>query len=79
MGLKAELFANIYLGISARIGVLITDKAAPDFPNLYVPGFGRVTDNSRFGVGYNYTLTYLIPLYKKANKKKKKTEKTSQN
>lgn len=74
VGLKAELFANIYLGMSARIGFLITDKAADNFPNLYIPGFGKVTDNSSFGVGYNYTITYLIPLYKKANKKKK-TEK----
>lgn len=74
VGVKAELFANIYLGASVRIGALITNKDPDGFGNLFIPGFNKVTDGSRFGVGYNYSLTYFLPLYKKANKPKKKQE-----
>ncbi len=70
MGIKAELFANIYIGMSARLGFLITNKEDERFPNLWIPGFNKVTDGSNFGVGYNYSLTYFIPLYKKSKKKK---------
>ncbi len=74
LGAKVELFANFYLGASVRLGFLITNKEADNFKNLWIPGFNKVTDNSRFGIGYNYSLTYLLPFYKKANKKKKAEE-----
>ncbi len=64
-GLKAELFANIYLGASVRLAYLISNKEADNFPNLWIPGFNKVTEGSKFGVGYNYSLTYFLPLYKK--------------
>ena len=70
-GLKAELFSNLYLGGSIRLGFLVSNKEAEEFPNLFIPGFNKVTDDSKFGVGYNYSLTYLIPLYKKGPKKNK--------
>ena len=70
-GLKAELFTNLYLGGSIRIGFLVNNKEVEEFPNLFVPGFNKVTDDSKFGVGYNYSLTYFIPLYKKGPKKNK--------
>jgi len=63
-GAKAELFDNLFLGVSVRINVLITDKKPADFDNLYIPGFNRTYDGN-FGVGLNYTLSYFIPLYKK--------------
>ena len=31
---------------------------------LYIPGFNRTYDGS-FGVGFNYTVSYFIPIYKK--------------
>jgi hypothetical protein len=31
---------------------------------LYIPGFNRTYDGD-FGVGFNYTVSYFIPLYKK--------------
>ncbi|GGW31357.1 DUF6048 family protein [Arenibacter certesii] len=68
VGVKAELFANIYLGASVRIGYLVSNKEPEGFRNLWIPGFNKVTDGSKFGVGYNYTLTYFLPLYKKAKK-----------
>lgn len=71
VGLKAELFANIYMGMSIRLGHLITqnDKELDRFPNLWIPGFNKVTDNSKWGVGFNYSISYFLPLYKKAKKK----------
>ena len=69
-GAKAELFANIYLGASVRLGFIITNKEDERFPNLWIPGFNRVTEGSKFGVGYNYSISYLIPLYRKAKKPK---------
>ncbi|MEM9076629.1 MAG: DUF6048 family protein [Bacteroidota bacterium] len=70
-GAKAELFANIYLGISVRLGYLVTNTEAERFPNLWIPGFNKVTDRSSFGIGYNYSISYFLPLYKKSKKKKK--------
>jgi hypothetical protein len=67
-GMKAELFANIYLGASVRIGFLVSNKESETFPNLWIPGFNKVTDGSNFGIGYNYSLTYFLPLYKKSKK-----------
>lgn len=74
VGIKAELFKNLYLGASARLGFLIAPLSKPpeNFSNLFIPGFNKVTDGSNFGVGYNYSLSYLIPLYKKTNKPNKK-------
>jgi len=80
VGFKAELFGNIFMGASARLGFLITDTAADEFPNLWIPGFNRVTTDSSFGVSYNYTITYFLPFYKKKKRKKKLTKpQTSQN
>lgn len=73
LGIKAELFANIYLGASLRLGVLIPNKNKKlkeneEFTNLYIPGFNKVTDNSIFGLGYNFSISYFLPFYKKAKK-----------
>ena len=68
-GMKTELFANIYLGASVRIGFLVSNKESDSFPNLWIPGFNKVTDGSNFGVGYNYNITYFLPLYKKSKKR----------
>ncbi|MDM9631979.1 DUF6048 family protein [Robiginitalea aurantiaca] len=69
LGVKTELFANIYLGASVRLGILVTDSGAGPFPNVWIPGFNKKTDNSRFGVGFNYSISYLIPLYRKSREK----------
>lgn len=65
-GIKAELLNNLYLGISIRLARLIGNKQPDNFANLWIPGFNKVTDQSNVGVGFNYTISYLIPLYKKA-------------
>ncbi|WP_419210962.1 DUF6048 family protein [Maribacter sp. X9] len=73
-GTKVELFSNIYMGASIRLGLILSQKEDDRFPNLWIPGFNKVTNDSRFGVGYNYSISYFLPLYKKKNKVKKKIE-----
>ena len=65
VGLKVEIFANLFLGASVRINFLISDEASSIFPNLWSPGFNRISDVSSVGIGYNYTLSYFIPIFKK--------------
>jgi len=74
VGAKVELFANIFVGMSARLGFLITNSEDEQFPNLWIPGFNKVTDGSNFGVNYNYSISYFIPLYKKAKKNKEEND-----
>ena len=78
-GTKVELFANIFMGASIRLGFLVSQKEVERFPNLWIPGFNKVTDNSNFGVGYNYSISYFLPLYKKKNKVRKKIEESEKN
>ncbi len=63
-GLKAETFNNLFLGFSFRSKFLISATEPDNFKNLYIPGFNRVFLNNT-GFGFNYTLSYLIPLKKK--------------
>jgi len=69
-GAKVAVLSNLYLGASVRLGFLFTDANKGSFPILWIPGFNKVTSGSKFGVGYNYTLSYVIPIYKKDRKKK---------
>ena len=65
LGLQTELFNNLYLGINVQLKTTITRDDPEDFTIIFIPGFGRTTDDSRFGVGYGYTLSYLIPFVKR--------------
>jgi hypothetical protein len=68
-GVKAEMFQNLYVGFSVRLNHLITNKTPDNFDNLYIPGFNR-TYGGNFGAGFNYTISYFLPLYKKTLKNK---------
>lgn len=70
-GVKAELFANIFMGISVRLGFLLSRKESDVMPHIWIPGFNRVNTDSSFGANFNYTLTYFLPLYRKARKSKR--------
>lgn len=65
LGVQAELFNNVYLGFNVQLKRLITQKEPEGFGNIYIPGFNKVTTASQFGAGYGYTLTYLIPFFKR--------------
>jgi hypothetical protein len=71
-GMKAKVFNNVFIGFSVRLNRLVSQKRPDNFDNLYIPGFNR-TYNGDFGVGFNYTVSYFIPLYKATVKAKEKT------
>lgn len=73
-GVKAEIFTNLYVGFSFRMNNLITNKVPENFDNLYIPGFNR-TYGGNFGAGFNYTVSYFVPLYKTVLKTKVKAKK----
>lgn len=64
LGVKTELFSNFYAGISVRMNYLVANKKPNEFDNLYIPGFNKTYDG-KFGVGFNYTVSYFLPLFKK--------------
>lgn len=68
IGIKAELFSNLFLGLNVQIKSLISEDEPTDFENLYIPGFNRTYDSGRFGIGFGYSLSYLIPIIKKDKK-----------
>ncbi len=67
LGIKVEIFKNLYLGANVSLRNMISEKKPPGFDNLFVPGFGRTNDFSEIGVGYGYSVSYLIPFFKKKN------------
>ncbi|MCB0383657.1 MAG: hypothetical protein KDD05_10300 [Psychroserpens sp.] len=68
VGIKAELFSNLFLGLNVQIKRLITEDEPEGFENLYIPGFNRTFDSGRFGIGFGYNVSYLIPIIKKDKK-----------
>ena len=64
VGLKTRVFNNVFVGFSFRGNLLLFNSKPDGFDNLYIPGFNRTYDGS-FGVGFNYTVSYLLPIYKK--------------
>jgi opacity protein-like surface antigen len=72
-GVKAEVFDNIFVGFSFRLNRLVSQKVPNNFDNLYIPGFNK-TYNGDFGIGFNYTVSYFIPLYKSKVKAKEEKE-----
>ncbi|WP_321269727.1 DUF6048 family protein [Psychroserpens sp.] len=65
IGIKAELVTNLYAGLNVQIKSMISQDQPDGFENLYVPGFNRTYDSGRFGIGFGYTISYLIPIFKK--------------
>ena len=67
-GLKAEVLNNVYVGFSLRINYLMSNNEPEGFANLYIPGFNKTYENSKFGAGINYSISYFIPFYKSKGK-----------
>lgn len=65
IGVKTELLNNLFLSLNVQLKRRISDTKPENFDNLYIPGFNRTYDESEFGVGYGYTLSYLIPIFKR--------------
>jgi hypothetical protein len=64
VGLKVEVLSNLFLTASAQYKKLLYTKQPDGFSNLYIPGFHKVLLANN-GFGFNYTIAYLIPFYKK--------------
>lgn len=64
LGVKAKVFNNVFVGFGFQLKLLVANKEPGNFENLYIPGFNRTYDGN-FGIGFNYTVSYFIPLYKK--------------
>ncbi|KGO95894.1 DUF6048 family protein [Flavobacterium enshiense] len=65
-GLKAEMVNNLYLGLSLRLNYMLHEKRPDNFDNLFIPGFNRTYEGGHFGVGFNYSVSYFIPIYKRS-------------
>lgn len=63
-GLKVEALPNLFLTTGLHFKKLIKETELEGFANLYIPGFNKVLLNNA-GVGFNYTVAYLIPIKKK--------------
>ena len=61
-GMKVRVFNNFYMGFSLRLNRLLSNTSPRNFDNLYIPGFNKKTDENVWGAGFNYTLTYAIPI-----------------
>lgn len=64
-GIKTEVFNNLYLSINLQLKRNISETKPDNFDNLIIPGFNRTYDSSKFGVGYGYGISYLIPILKR--------------
>ncbi len=63
-GFKVQIYPNIYLGTQFSLNKILFQKEKNSFKNLYIPGFNRVYLNNG-GFGFNYTISYRIPIKKK--------------
>ncbi len=62
-GIRTRIFDNVFLGFSVRLNGMVHQKEPENFENLYIPGYNKKYSGG-IGVGMNYTVSYLIPLYK---------------
>lgn len=70
-GIKTRVFSDVFMGFSLRLNILVSQKQPDDFENQYIPGFGK-KHSGAIGVGFNYTVAYLIPF--STDKKKKEAK-----
>lgn len=63
-GIKVEAFNNFFMGFSVSVKGILSQTTPDNFKNMYIPGVNSVNLNNN-GVGFNYTLSYLIPFTKK--------------
>lgn len=63
-GLKVETFKNLYLGAHIQFNFILNQTQPENFQNLFIPGFNKVYSTGT-GIGFGYTISYRIPLYKK--------------
>ncbi|MCL5129102.1 DUF6048 family protein [Algibacter sp. L4_22] len=65
LGMKIQIFNNLFATVNVQLKLLVTETEPDNFQNVYIPGFNKTYDSNSIGVGFGYTLSYRIPLYKK--------------
>ncbi len=65
VGVKTEVITNLYLSINLQIKRKVSEDVPENFDNLFIPGFNETNDFGDYGVGWGYTVSYLIPIFKK--------------
>lgn len=65
LGVKVEVLQNLYLGAHVEVKRLISQERPDNFDNLYIPGFNRTYDFGSSGIGFGYSISYFLPLYRK--------------
>ena len=65
VGVKTEIVNNLYLSVNFQLKRRLSEDTPEGFDNLYIPGFNRTYDFSEWGAGYGYTVSYLIPIFRK--------------
>lgn len=65
IGFKAEVFTNLFAGLNVQLKFLGSETELDGYENLYIPGFNRTYDSSRFGAGFGFNIAYLVPIFKK--------------
>jgi len=64
-GVKTEIINNLFLSFNVQLKVRLTETNPNNFENIFIPGFGRTYDSTKIGTGINYSISYLIPIFKK--------------
>jgi hypothetical protein len=62
-GMRARLFNNFYLGWSVRMRIKLGVSNDPYLFPYSIPGYGKPWKNT--SMGFNYSLYYKIPVYKR--------------
>ncbi len=65
IGLKAELFNNLFAGVNVQLKFLVSENEPDNYESLYIPGFNRTYDSSGVGAGFGFNLSYLVPIFNK--------------
>ncbi len=60
IGLKTEIWNNIFLGWSLRGRLMISDTSAPAMDPYFISGFGKSGNNT--SLSFHYQLMYRLPL-----------------
>ena len=63
-GIKVETLSHLFLSASIHFKKLLSSQETVDFNKLYIPGMGTTLLNKN-AVGFNYTISYQIPLSKR--------------
>jgi len=62
-GIRGEIFRNFFIGWTFRGRLMLFQKKDEVMAPYFIPGFG--SGNKRTSIGFNYYVSYKIPLYKK--------------